>query len=196
LSQYAPANPMVDHGHWDLILNIKGLKKKISYYGMNWNIGFYDWNMDFDDSCRHQLIWLGLGHHRLWPASTTMIGIWTLVTLAKSGYYGRNWVNYRHKTSFGIFFFNKRELSGWYLLVKETMVVRHVILTKRETHVSVGREITRADDEEMWKDEKIQEKKIGTRWIFVSILIMIEPNKKKELTNDWILLLAYSSNII
>jgi hypothetical protein len=29
------------------------------------------------------------------------------------------------------------------------MVVRHVILTKRETHVSVGREITRADDEEM-----------------------------------------------
>jgi hypothetical protein len=44
------------------------------------------------------------------------------------------------------FFFNKRELGGWYLLVEETMTVRHVILTKTETHVGVGREIARAHD--------------------------------------------------
>jgi hypothetical protein len=34
------------------------------------------------------------------------------------------------------------------------MAMWHVILTKRETYVGVGREIARAQDEEMWKDEK------------------------------------------
>lgn len=38
------------------------------------------------------------------------------------------------------------------------MAVRHVILPKRETHVGVGREIARAQDEKMWKDEKNQGK--------------------------------------
>jgi hypothetical protein len=51
------------------------------------------------------------------------------------------------ETSLGLFFFlfsffNKRELGGWYLLVEEIMAMRHVILTKRETHVGVEREIT------------------------------------------------------
>jgi hypothetical protein len=39
------------------------------------------------------------------------------------------------------------------------MAMRHVILTKRETHVGVGREIAWAQDEKMWKDEKTQKKK-------------------------------------
>jgi hypothetical protein len=39
------------------------------------------------------------------------------------------------------------------------MAMRHVILTKRETHMGVEREIARAHDEKMWKDEKTQEKK-------------------------------------
>jgi hypothetical protein len=52
------------------------------------------------------------------------------------------------------------------------MVVWHVILTKRETHLE--REIARALDEKMWKDKKTQEKKkSGTRWIFVVILILV-----------------------
>jgi hypothetical protein len=93
-----------------------------------------------------------------------MAEIWTSTTLAGSVYYGRNWANYRHETSLGIFFFfNKRELGGWYLLVEETMAMWHVIFTKRETHVGVEREIARAHDEKMWKDEKTQENKIGTR---------------------------------
>jgi len=36
------------------------------------------------------------------------------------------------------------------------MIVCHVILTKRETHVGVGREIARAQGEKMWKVEKTQ----------------------------------------
>jgi hypothetical protein len=40
--------------------------------------------------------------------------------------------------------------------------VQHVILTKRETRMSLGREIARAEYEKMWKDEKTQEKKNGT----------------------------------
>jgi hypothetical protein len=60
------------------------------------------------------------------------------------------------------------------LLVEKAMAMRHVILTKRETHVGVGREIARAQDEKMWKDEKTQKKKkIGTRWVFVDILILV-----------------------
>jgi hypothetical protein len=85
--------------------------------------------------------------------------------LAKSSYYGQNWASYGHKTFlvfFFFFFFNKRELGGRYLLVKETMAVQHVILTKRETRMSLGREIARAEYEKMWKDEKTQEKKNGT----------------------------------
>jgi hypothetical protein len=49
------------------------------------------------------------------------------------------------------------------LLVKETMAMWHVILTKRETHVGVGREIARLLDKKMWKDEKTLEKKNGIR---------------------------------
>jgi hypothetical protein len=45
------------------------------------------------------------------------------------------------------------------LLVEKAMAMRHVILTKRETHVGVGREIAWAQDEKMWKDEKTQKKK-------------------------------------
>jgi len=68
----------------------------------------------------------------------TIARICTSTTLAKSSYYGQ------------------------YLLVKETMAVQHVILTKRETRMSLGREIARAEYEKMWKDEKTQEKKNGT----------------------------------
>jgi len=42
------------------------------------------------------------------------------------------------------------------------MAMRHVILTKRERLMWV------------WKDEKTQKKnKIGTRWVFVDILILV-----------------------
>jgi len=96
-----------------------------------------------------------------------------VVTLAGIGYYGQDLdigdfgrksatmagigptMGMKHLLAF-FFFFNK---SGWYLLVEETMVVWHIILTKRETHVGVGRKIARAQDEKMWKDEKTQEKK-------------------------------------
>jgi hypothetical protein len=74
------------------------------------------------------------------------------------------------KTSLDFFFFNKRELGGWYLLIEETMATRHVILTKRETHVGMGRGIVRAQDEKMWKDEETQEKQKlahnGYLWAF------------------------------
>jgi hypothetical protein len=46
----------------------------------------------------------------------------------------------------------------WYLLVEETMALRHVIVTKRDSR-GVGREISWAHDEKIWKDVKIQEKK-------------------------------------
>jgi hypothetical protein len=39
--------------------------------------------------------------------------------------------------------------------------------------VGVGREIAPTQDDKMWKDEKTQEKKIGTRWIFVGILTLV-----------------------
>jgi hypothetical protein len=83
-----------------------------------------------------------------------MPGILISTTLAGSGYYGQN--------LFGLFiiiFFNKRELGGCYLLIEEIMATRHVVLTKRETHVGMGRGIVRAHDEKMWKDEETQEKK-------------------------------------
>jgi hypothetical protein len=83
-----------------------------------------------------------------------------------SGYYAQNWANYGHETSFFFsffLFFSTRENWVWYLLVEETMAMWHVIFTKRETHVGVEREIARAHDEKMWKDEKTQENKIGTR---------------------------------
>ncbi len=57
-----------------------------------------------------------------WPASATIAIIWTSTTLARSGYYGRNWADYGHEPSLGFFFFNKkREFGGWYLLVEETI---------------------------------------------------------------------------
>jgi hypothetical protein len=91
---------------------------------------------------------------------------------------------------FFFFFFNNRELDGWYLLVEETMVVWHVILTKRETRVGVGREIARTQYEKMWKDEKTQEKKMHTMNICgLLILVMIEDarvNKKKIGTGSYI----------
>jgi hypothetical protein len=59
------------------------------------------------------------------------------------------------------------------LLVEETMAVWHVILTRRGTHVGVGKEIARAHDGKMWKDEKTQEKKVVTQWIFMGILILV-----------------------
>jgi hypothetical protein len=40
------------------------------------------------------------------------------------------------------------------------MAVRHVIVTKRETHMGLRREIVQAQDEKMWKNEKTQEKKL------------------------------------
>jgi len=65
------------------------------------------------------------------------------------------------------------------LLVEETMAMWHVILAKRENYVN----------EKVWKDEKTQEKKNGTRWIFVGILILVIiedakgwVNKKKNST--------------
>jgi hypothetical protein len=39
-------------------------KKKNGYYGLNWNIGFSDRNLNFSDFGRHQLLWSGLGHRR------------------------------------------------------------------------------------------------------------------------------------
>ncbi len=39
--------------------------------------------------------------------------------------------------------------------------------------MGVGREIVRAHDEKMWKDEKTQEKKKGTQLIFIGILILV-----------------------
>jgi len=83
-------------------------------------INYYGWNLDIGDFCRNQLLWLELGHRQLWPEAATMA-----------------------ETSLGFFFFllfhffNKRELGGWYLLVEETTAMRHVILTKRKTHVGV-----------------------------------------------------------
>jgi hypothetical protein len=41
------------------------------------------------------------------------------------------------------------------LLVEETMKVRHVILTKRETHVGAGREIARAQNEKTQKKKSM-----------------------------------------
>jgi predicted nucleic acid-binding Zn ribbon protein len=35
------------------------------------------------------------------------------------------------------------------------------------------REIARAQNVEIWKDEKTQEKKNGIQWLFVSILILV-----------------------
>jgi hypothetical protein len=49
------------------------------------------------------------------------------------------------------------------------MAMRHVILTKRETHVGVGREIAWAQDEKMWKDEKTQKKKKKKNWHMMAI---------------------------
>jgi hypothetical protein len=42
-------------------------RKKKGYYGLNWNISFYDQNLDFSNSGRHRLLWSGLGHRQFWP---------------------------------------------------------------------------------------------------------------------------------
>jgi hypothetical protein len=75
-----------------------------------------------------------------------MTETWTLTSI---NYYGRN---------LNIGNFGRKQLL-WPELVEETMAVLHVILAKREAHVGVEREIARAQDEKMCKDERTQEKK-------------------------------------
>jgi hypothetical protein len=54
-------------------------RKKL-LYGLNWNISFHDWNLDFGDSVRHQLLWSRLEHRWFWPASVIMARIWWVVS--------------------------------------------------------------------------------------------------------------------
>jgi methionine-rich copper-binding protein CopC len=54
LSQYATANPTVDHVHLGLILNIKELRNGV--YGLNWNIVSYDQNLNFGNFSRYWLL--------------------------------------------------------------------------------------------------------------------------------------------
>jgi hypothetical protein len=93
--------------------------------------------------------------------SVSMTEAWTSVNLAGIGYYaqnldignfGRKWLLLPELSQlwawniFGHICFQQERIGWWYLLVKETMAMRHVILTKRETHMGVGREISRAQD--------------------------------------------------
>jgi len=84
-------------------------------------------------------------------------------------------------------------------LVEETIVVLHVILTKKEVRMGIGREIARH------KMRKPKKKKFGIRWIFEAILILVmiedekwksEKKRKEKKSQDRILVLAYSSDTI
>jgi hypothetical protein len=70
-----------------------------------------------------------------------MVGTWTSAILASIGHYGRN-------LDIGNF--------GWKQLLWPKP--RHAILTKRDTHVAMGKEIAKAQDQKIWKDEKTEEK--------------------------------------
>jgi hypothetical protein len=113
-----------------------------------------------------------------------MAGTWISATLASSDYHGQNsdvgnfgqmrllWPELCQLWAwnlFGHFFFQQERIGWWYLLVEKAMAMRHVILTKRETHVGVGREIAWAQDEKMWKDEKTQKKKKKKNWHMMAI---------------------------
>jgi hypothetical protein len=99
--------------------------------------------LDIGDFNRHRLLWQEFGHQQLWPKTATIVGIEPTMSM---------------KPLWAFFFFFQQERIGgrWYLLVNETMAMWHVILIKRETHVSMEREIARVQDEKMWKDEKTQ----------------------------------------
>jgi len=64
-----------------------------------------------------------------------MTETWTSSTLSGINYYGRD----LNIGDFGQHKLLWPEFGGWYLLIEEAMAMRHVILTKRETHVGVGR---------------------------------------------------------
>jgi hypothetical protein len=100
-------------------------------------IGYYGRDLDINDFNQHRLLWPEFGHRQLWPKAATMVGIGPTISMKPL------WTIY-------YYYFFQQEIIEWcYLLVDETMAVRHVILTNRETHVSVKREIARALDEKM-----------------------------------------------
>jgi hypothetical protein len=106
-------------------------------YGVNWNISFYDRNLDFGDYGWHRLLWPEFRDRQLWSEAATIDEIELTMSMKP----------------LLAFFFQQERIEWWYLLVEETMVMWHVILTKRENHAN----------EKVWKDEKTQEKKKGTR---------------------------------
>jgi hypothetical protein len=74
-------------------------------------IDYYGRDLDIGKSGRKRLLWPEFG--QLWAQN-----LFELFFLFSFFF-------------FLFLFFNKRELGVWYLLVEETMAMRHIILTKR-----------------------------------------------------------------
>jgi hypothetical protein len=90
-------------------------------------------------------------------------------TLARSGYYGQNCANYEHETSLGIFFFSTRE--NWVVVFasRESNGNATCHLNKERDSCGCGK---RNSSGHMMRKLK-KKKKIGTRWVFVDILILV-----------------------
>jgi hypothetical protein len=101
------------------------------------DFGDYGRDFDIDDFGRHRLLWLEFRHRQLWLEAATIAKIESIMSIKP----------------LLTFFFQQERIGWWYLLVEETMAMWHVILAKRENYVN----------EKVWKDEKTQEKKNGTR---------------------------------